>query len=213
MVAAVFQNYFYSQTSESILSDQKLSFNYKNTPLREVLNEIREKSGLVFVYNDQLINEVQITGFADNQSIPEIFGILFNKHEIAYEQFEDNSVVLYKSIKTKKRNKEEEKEITFPEIKYYDNAKIVKPILISKNSLQYPKIAVASNYSGEVELRVVVNKTGDIEHVVIKKSSGYEVLDNSAIDYAKKLKYLPAQIGDTTITIGLDLKIRFQLDT
>lgn len=50
---------------------------------------------------------------------------------------------------------------------------------------KYPKRAILNNQEGEVIVRLLVEKTGEIKKIVIHKSSKYLLLDNAVLDAAK----------------------------
>lgn len=52
----------------------------------------------------------------------------------------------------------------------------------------YPAIAQRRQWQGKVLVEFTIFSTGVIEHVKIRKSSGYSILDNAALDAVKKIK-------------------------
>lgn len=55
----------------------------------------------------------------------------------------------------------------------------------------YPKIAQRRNWQGKVLLSLRVSSSGNIENIQLKKSSGYNVLDQAAINSLRKVGNLP----------------------
>ena len=45
----------------------------------------------------------------------------------------------------------------------------------------------------------------------IKKSSGYDLLDHSALSTVKQWKFIPAQKGEKTIPLWVNIPVKFQL--
>ena len=68
----------------------------------------------------------------------------------------------------------------------------IPPTVKNAPRLIYPRIAQENLYSGTAKIDILVNKTGTVNNVYIKKSSGYNVLDHSALDYCKNLTFNPA---------------------
>jgi len=56
----------------------------------------------------------------------------------------------------------------------------------------YPQLAVRKGWSGEVVLQIAINHSnGQLEEIQLKKSSGFKLLDQSAIRTMEKLKNTP----------------------
>jgi len=75
----------------------------------------------------------------------------------------------------------------------------------------YPQEARKKGYEGEVLLKVEVLANGRVGRVEVKKSSGYEMLDRSALTAIKKWKFIPASQGDGSIPCWVNIPIKFQL--
>jgi TonB family protein len=75
----------------------------------------------------------------------------------------------------------------------------------------YPLEAREKGYQGEVLLRVEILPNGRVGQVEVKKSSGYEVLDQSALVAVKKWKFIPARKGEVAIPFWVNIPIKFQL--
>lgn len=75
----------------------------------------------------------------------------------------------------------------------------------------YPRLARRRGYEGTVILEVLVNRKGRVEDVRLLKSSGYRILDKSAMDSVKKWLFEPAELGDEKIEAWVRVPIRYQL--
>jgi TonB family protein len=75
----------------------------------------------------------------------------------------------------------------------------------------YPQEAKEKGYEGEVVLRVEVLVNGRVGQIEIKKSSRYELLDQSALTAVKQWKFIPAKKGDVAIPLWVNIPIKFQL--
>lgn len=91
-------------------------------------------------------------------------------------------------------------EILFAKPRYAENP---KPL--------YPQEARKRGYQGEVVLRVEVLSNGRVGQVEVKKSSGYKLLDQSALTTVKQWRFIPAKKGDNTIPLWVNIPIKFQL--
>jgi protein TonB len=75
----------------------------------------------------------------------------------------------------------------------------------------YPKIAKRHGYEGLVVLNVFVMESGNVGKIEIRKSSGYEVLDNSALDAVREWIFIPGKKNGRAISSWVLVPIRFDL--
>ncbi len=75
----------------------------------------------------------------------------------------------------------------------------------------YPQEAREKGYEGEVILRVEVLPNGRVGQIEVKNSSGYELLDRSALTAVKQWKFVPAKKGETPIALWVNIPVKFQL--
>ncbi|MGZ0080214.1 energy transducer TonB [Methylomonas sp. YC3] len=76
----------------------------------------------------------------------------------------------------------------------------------------YPAIALRQGLQGRVMLRVQVTEEGMSETVMIERSSGYEILDESAVEAVKQWRFTPAKRGETAIASSVIVPIVFILE-
>ena len=77
---------------------------------------------------------------------------------------------------------------------------------------RYPAQAMDRGWQGRVEIRLVVGANGTIQSSLVKASSGYEILDNQALDMVKKAKPLtpiPAALRGREFSV--DIPVIFDL--
>jgi protein TonB len=91
-------------------------------------------------------------------------------------------------------------EIVFAQPKYAENP---KPL--------YPQEARKKGYEGEVVLRVEVLASGRVGQVEVKKSSGHELLDHSALTTVKQWRFIPGKKGESPVPLWVNIPIKFQL--
>ena len=60
-------------------------------------------------------------------------------------------------------------------------------------------------------LRVEVLPNGRVGQIEVKNSSGYELLDRSALTAVKQWRFIPAKKGDTPIPLWVNIPVKFQL--
>jgi len=75
----------------------------------------------------------------------------------------------------------------------------------------YPLEAREKGYEGEVVLKVEVLINGRVGQIEIKKSSGYELLDHSALTTVKQWRFIPAKKDDVAIPLWVNIPVKFQL--
>lgn len=77
---------------------------------------------------------------------------------------------------------------------------------------KYPGVATSRGWEGTVRLLVKVSVEGDSEEVTVQRSSGYDVLDEAAIEAVEKWKFIPAKRGDTPVSSSVVVPINFVLN-
>lgn len=76
----------------------------------------------------------------------------------------------------------------------------------------YPLVARRMGYHGKVLLNVEVMAEGNVGQVLIYASSGYEVLDNSALQTVKSWRFNPARQAGRAVTKWFIVPINFSLE-
>lgn len=83
----------------------------------------------------------------------------------------------------------------------------------SKNPpISYPKRARRKGYEGTVVLEVLVNRNGKVDDLRILASSGYEILDRSAVKSVKTWSFRPAKKGNGAVDMWVQVPVRFKLE-
>jgi protein TonB len=77
---------------------------------------------------------------------------------------------------------------------------------------KYPGIATRRGWEGTVHLMVKVSVEGDSEEVTLQHSSGYDALDEAAIEAVEKWKFIPAKRGDMAVASSVIVPINFVLN-
>jgi protein TonB len=76
----------------------------------------------------------------------------------------------------------------------------------------YPRQARLAGWEGTVVVRLLVDSEGRPADVTVISSSGYPVLDDSAVDAARKWRFAPALAGGRPTAMVHEVRIRFRLD-
>jgi protein TonB len=83
----------------------------------------------------------------------------------------------------------------------------------SKNPpISYPNRARKKGYEGTVLLEVLVNRNGTVDDLRILASSGYAILDSSAVKSVKTWSFKPAKKGKNTVDMWVQVPVRFKLE-
>jgi protein TonB len=77
---------------------------------------------------------------------------------------------------------------------------------------KYPGIATSRGWEGTVHLLVKVSAEGLSEEVTVQRSSGYDALDESAIEAVEKWKFIPAKRGNMAVSSSVIVPINFILN-
>ncbi|MDT8387753.1 MAG: TonB family protein [Thiogranum sp.] len=75
-----------------------------------------------------------------------------------------------------------------------------------EEQFDYPWLARKRGWQGRVMLSLHIGKNGDLSHWKVARTSGYQVLDRSALDSARRIRSLPGAAGLLNGT-ALDLQI------
>lgn len=76
---------------------------------------------------------------------------------------------------------------------------------------RYPHVARRRNYQGTVVLEVRVTVEGRVAQVRISQSSGYSVLDKSAVKSVKGWHFTPARRGGIPFEMWVQVPVRYEL--
>ncbi len=87
-----------------------------------------------------------------------------------------------------------------------------KPNYLRNPAPVYPRQARQKGWQGVVVLRVSVSAEGRATQVEKEISSGYDVLDRSAIQAVKSWRFLPARIGELPVNSTARVPVRFKLE-
>jgi periplasmic protein TonB len=75
----------------------------------------------------------------------------------------------------------------------------------------YPGIAKSRHWEGLVRLRVYVTPDGRCGNLNVQRSSGHDVLDESALAAVRNWRFVPGKRGDTPIASWVTVPIEFRL--
>ena len=199
----------FSQMEES---SKNFSLSFKNEPLRIVLSEIKNKSGINFIYNDDLVDKINVTLRINDDSAENILERLLNKYGIAYKIFEENSYVLYKPDEIKETKNIYKAILIEQPAPNMDPAVLLsKPKLISKMNPFYPPDAAKNNIEGNVNLKLLITAEGNVAKTLLEKSSGSSILDSAAVRHTGNLKFVPARENGKPKNVWVSMIYKYQI--
>jgi TonB family protein len=188
--------------------DKKVSLNCRELPLRSVLEDIRIKTGVYFIFQDKLIDNVTVSCQIKNSRLSDALKKVLSGSDISYKEFGEKSFVLFSEKKIVKKTNY--KAIIVNENSPdADTISFVNPQMISKISPVYPEEAAKNNIEGKVKLRFLVDKKGEVNKILIQQSSGSEILDSAAIDYINKLEFIPAKTNGVPRNIWMTMVLKY----
>lgn len=76
----------------------------------------------------------------------------------------------------------------------------------------YPAAARRAGYEGTVLIRARIQIDGKADLVEIKKSSGYSVLDQTALEAVRQWRFVPARKGNDAVVEWVDIPWKFKLE-
>ena len=77
----------------------------------------------------------------------------------------------------------------------------------------YPPAARRLGHQGKVVLRVLVNAAGNADKVEVRTSSGFDRLDDAALDAVRRWRFVPARHGDAPVAAWVLVPIIFTLES
>jgi periplasmic protein TonB len=87
-----------------------------------------------------------------------------------------------------------------------------KPDYLQNPAPEYPFEARRKGWEGTVLLEVAVDRSGHPLDIKVIQSSGYTILDKTALKAVKEWKFLPAKLGEMPVESMVKVPIRFDLD-
>jgi protein TonB len=89
---------------------------------------------------------------------------------------------------------------------------VPQPVVIRNTPPFYPETARRSGWEGRAVVRVEVSADGLPLSVTLAKSSGYGVLDQSALRAVKSWRFQPRTVGGVTMKGIVDVPVNFSLN-
>lgn len=91
------------------------------------------------------------------------------------------------------------------------DTKITMPVLVQEVKPEYPMLARRAGAQGTAQFRIQVMPDGSVGEIQIQRSTGSQVLDESARKALQQWKFKPGLSGKKPITAWMTVPIRFEL--
>jgi protein TonB len=85
------------------------------------------------------------------------------------------------------------------------------PNYLKNRSPAYPRLAREAGYEGKVILNVEVSPEGKCVNIQIVKSTGYPILDNTALKAVKQWSFKPAYLFNRPVSAWVEVPVSFKL--
>lgn len=76
----------------------------------------------------------------------------------------------------------------------------------------YPALSKRLGEQGKVLVRVLIGADGSPQHAELKRSSGFERLDRSALEYVMKCRYVPGKVAGVPQAMWYEAPVSFVLE-
>jgi protein TonB len=86
-----------------------------------------------------------------------------------------------------------------------------EPQVVVRAVPEYPEMARRAGMEGKVWVKMLVDKDGTVLKAVVVKSTA-AILDNAAIEAAKRFKFTPAYMNNGPVRVWVAIPFRFQLN-
>jgi len=76
----------------------------------------------------------------------------------------------------------------------------------------YPALSKRLGEQGQVLVRVLIGADGSPQQAELKRSSGFERLDRSALEYVMKCRYIPGKVAGVPQAMWYEAPVNFVLE-
>lgn len=88
----------------------------------------------------------------------------------------------------------------------------ISPKYLQGSRPAYPQAARKARWEGSVVVRLLIDTNGSVASVTVRQGSGYDVLDQAAVQAVKNWRFSPAKEQGVPVTSFYDARVRFSLD-
>ncbi len=172
----------------------------ENKPLREVIQEIARQSKAKFIFSDSLVEGKTITCNLINLPLEKTLNQIVSQTNISFKILQGKLIVFFNE---KSEHKNVPSNIT--------GIRLITPTLQERIEPDYPRLAQMAGLEGTVDINLLISKRGKVKIAKVIKSSGYKILDNAAVKFAKRLKFIPAERKGRPIEVWVSWSMNYKL--
>ncbi len=191
-------NHFTLAQNES--SRTLISVFSKNKPLREVIQEIASQSKAKFVFSDSLVEGKTITCNLINLPLEKTLNQIVTQAKISFKILPGKLIVFFNE---KSSNQNVTGNIT--------DTRFITPTLQKRIEPDYPRLAQMAGLEGSVDVNLLITQKGEVKIAKVIRSSGYKILDNAAVEFVRKLKFIPAKKKGKPIEVWVSRTMKYRL--
>ncbi|MFH1940698.1 MAG: TonB family protein [bacterium] len=191
--------------AQSDAAKRPISLFFEDKPLREVLQEIARQSNIKFVFSDMLVEGKQIRCDIRNLPIDKTLTQIMTQTDVSFKFLPDELVVLFRENSATPGIRGNLSGTQFTPVLY------TEPIVQGEVEPDYPPEARQEGLEGSVDMYLFVNERGEVEQARINQSSGYNILDDASVAFAKRLKFNPAKKEGKPVAVWVSRIMNYQL--
>jgi len=191
----------------SINWERPITLSRQKRPLRALLKDIEKQSNVFFVFEDALVDEVEMVLPASGESLQRVLQKMLIQTKLAFQTFPPDAIVLFKVAKPPKILKPLLKETNATPFKAIP---LIPPKLLTSSIPDYPVEAMDKGMEGTSNVNVLVGQDGEVLAVEMMKSSGWDLLDRAAKQFARYMEFQPARQGNKPVEIWINTDIVYR---
>jgi TonB family protein len=191
--------------SQNDAAKRPISLFFEDKALREVLQEIARQSNIKFVFSDMLVEGKRIRCDIRNLPIDKTLTQIMTQTDVSFKFLPDELVVLFRENSSAPGIRGNTSGTQFTPVLY------TEPIVQGEVEPDYPSEARQEGLEGSVDMYLFVNERGEVEQARINQSSGYQILDDASVAFAKRLKFNPAKKEGKPVAVWVSRIMNYQL--
>jgi TonB family protein len=94
-----------------------------------------------------------------------------------------------------------------------DAADVAAPVPLEEPAIDYPIALWDRGVEGETVIMIHVDAHGQVDSVLVSKTSGYSEFDSAAVAGARRLRFSPGRRGEKRIAMWTRIPVRFAQDS
>lgn len=195
--------------SEDIVKEEQYDIEYTLSEAEEITDEQLPSSGDKSTEQDSTLNSQEIE---NSQEAPDTI-LTENKVDQGKESYQEvanhNSLLLREEGEIKLIQTDPPLDLT--NFNLMDSPVVTMPQIISYHPPEYPNNLRKRNIEGRVQLKVLIDKEGNVSEVLIDNSSGYQGFEQAAVESILRCKFKPAKYDDEEKDCWVLIPIIFKL--